>query len=65
MWYFRVFVRHFTETLLVLRLIRISRPNIDALEDVHTRFILNLPESELQTADPFSWNKPGGSELDL
>lgn len=23
----------------------------DALEDVHTRFILNLPESELQTAD--------------
>lgn len=23
----------------------------DALEDVHTRFVLNLPESELQTAD--------------
>lgn len=24
---------------------------LDALDDVHTRFILNLPESELQTAD--------------
>jgi hypothetical protein len=24
---------------------------LDALEDVHTRFVLNLPDSELQTAD--------------
>lgn len=28
-----------------------STEYLDALEDVHTRFILNLPESELQTAD--------------
>jgi mRNA-decapping enzyme subunit 2 len=28
-----------------------SAEYLDALEDVHTRFILNLPESELQTAD--------------
>ena len=24
---------------------------LEALDDVHTRFILNLPESELETAD--------------
>jgi len=28
-----------------------SQEYLDALEDVHTRFILNLPDSELQTAD--------------
>lgn len=28
-----------------------SQDYFDALEDVHTRFILNLPESELQSAD--------------
>jgi hypothetical protein len=34
---------------LVLRLIRISRPNISTPSKMFTRFILNLPESELQT----------------